>query len=228
MSGSALLAATAGFIPEGPLHPEDAIRALGVGLAVGIGLAVLDWRRGLPAVVLAAGVGLHEYRYPERLIDGFRDRPAPGNVLIGMAVALAALAIVLWLVRIALTDLMVAAGAACGAVWAIVPDTESAVILGGVLVAALAFTPPSGRARYGDAIVLLVPATAAVIGSVGRPERLEAASKAAIAVGLVVLVVTALIRHLVAAHHQRAGIPTTVRPGSTSAVTTAPAPTTAP
>lgn len=226
--GSALLAATAGFIPDGPLHPEDAIRALGVGLAVGVALAVLDWRRGLPVVVLAAGVSLQEYRYPELLIDGFRDRPLPSNVLVGIAAAVAALAILLWLVRIALADLMIAAAVAVGVVWGIVPDTESAVLLGGVLIAAMAFTPPTGHAYYGDAIVLLVPATAAVLGSVGRPERLELASKAAIAAGLGVLLLLGVARGLVQMQRQRAGRPTTVLPGSTSSTTTAPAPTTAP
>ncbi len=226
--GSALLAASAGFIPDGPLHPEDAIRALGVGLAVGVALAALDWRRGLPAVVLAAGVSLQEYRYPELLIDGFRDRPLPSNVLIGIAGAVGVLAVLLWLVRIALADLMVAAAVAVAVVWAIVPDTESAVLLGGVLIAAMAFTPPTGRAHYGDAIVLLVPAIAAVLGSVGRPERLEPASKAAIAAGLGVLLALGVGRRLVTMQRQRAGRPTTVQPGSTSSTTTAPAPTTAP
>jgi len=228
MAGSALLGATAGFIPEGPLHPEDAMRALAVGLAVGLGLAALDWRRGLPAVALAAGVCLHEYRYPETLVDGFRERPAPTTVLIGIGVAFAALALPLRLVRIAVTDLMIATAAACAAVWAIVPDTESAVILGGVLIAAMAFSPPTGLASIGDAVVVFVPAIAAVVGSIGRPERLEPASKAAVVTGLAVLAVASGIRWFVAARRQRAGTPTTVRPGSTSSVTTAPAPTTAP
>jgi hypothetical protein len=226
--GSTLFAATAGFIPDGPLHAEDAIRALGVGLAVGVALAVLDWRRGLPVVVLAAGVSLQEYRYPELLIDGFRDRPLPSNVLLGIAAAVGALAVLLWLVRIALADLMIATAAAVAVVWGIVPDTESAVLLGGVLIAAMAFTPPTGRARYGDAIVLLIPAIAAVLGSVGRPEQLETASKAAIATGLGVLLLAGVGRRLKAMQRQRAGRPTTVDPGSTSSTTTAPAPTTAP
>ena len=208
-------------IPDGPLHPDDAVIAMIVGLVVG-GL-IGRHRMAAPVLVLAAGSTL-AYRQPALVPEGIVERPAFGFVVM-VAVAVAAVAgLVVRGVGLGAFSFG-AAVAGCAAVWAIAPDTEPPLIAGAVLLAAW---PTLGRAALRWApVALLAPPFAAVIGTVGRPERTELALGAATA-AMAVTVLAAWVVSRVRDGRQRAGTPTTVAPAATSSVTTAPAATTAP
>ncbi len=210
------------MIPDGPLHPDDAIVALLTGLL----LAVVAGRTRMagPSLVAGAAVVL-AVRQPSLVPEGLSERPAPA-VAIGAAVVVACILAALLTSSgpaSARTSLLVATAGCVGA-WATAPDTEPALIAGVTLLAAVPFV---GRdARVTAPVVTIAPALAAVIGTVGRPERLPLVLAAAVTAAIAVWIGDVGRRWLV--RRQRAGTPTTVAPGATSAVTTAPAPTTAP
>jgi len=205
------------LVPEGPLHPEDAVFGLLVGLLAGCVLRCAGRHGALlvPPVVVATFIVAH-----------------PGTATGAIAGRWVGLAAVVFVVG-------VAAGAGTGgpkersarpelfavlpavaSVWGIVPDTEAAVIGGSVVVGA--WITVSARWGRGDAVLLTaIPVFAALVGSVGRPERLWPALVAVLTVTVTANAVARVLR-------QRAGTPTTVAPAATSTVTTAPAPTTAP
>lgn len=208
-------------IPDGPLHPDDAVIALIVGLVLG-GL-VGRRREAAPLVVFAAGVTL-TVRHRGLVPEGLVERPAFGLTL-SIAVAMAALA-ALTVRRLGLSSSSFGVAiTGCAAVWATAPDTEPALIAGAVLLAAW---PTLGRAAVRWApIAMISPPLAAVIGTVGRPER-DSLVLAAAAVAMTFATVVVSLLSRVQRRRQRAGTPTTVAPAATSAVTTAPAATTAP
>lgn len=212
------------LIPDGPLHPDDAIAAVLVGLAVG--LIARFTTAGPLLVVAAAGLTL-EWRHDGMLVDGVLDRPSPLWAMLGVLVV----AIVIATIAVPLAERsMRAAGlvalAPVGVVWGLVADTEPAVIGGAVLTGAVI----AGLGRSGRlvAATALVAPMAALVGSYGRPSQLTLALGAAVvwAVGarIAAEIAFAARRRL----DQRAGTPMTVEPGSTSSITTAPAATTAP
>lgn len=202
------------MVPDGPLHPDDAVLALVTGLVVA---AVGRRRAGAWVALLFGGVAMVMIlRQGAALIDGFVARPAPlapalvvcGVALIGVVAGPSGPG-----------SLIAGTVAACGVVWALVPDTEMALIAGGVLAGA-SVRPPRVASRAVGLLPVLSLA-AAVVGTAGRPDRLvPAALSAVFAASAVVAVVRVAC--------QRAGAPTTVAPAATSSVTTAPAPTTAP
>ncbi|MEM8705242.1 MAG: hypothetical protein AAGE98_02215 [Actinomycetota bacterium] len=209
-------------IPSGPLHPEDAVAALLVGLAVGL---VARFSTAGPLLVVAAAGVTFEHRHGG-LWDAVVDRPAPVWALLGVvstAIVVAALAAPLGDRSMRLAGLV--ATLPVLAVWGLVADTEAPLIGGLVLAGSLVFGP--GRAGPGVAAMALVGPVAALVGSVGRPGQLTLALVATVAWAFAVrvaLVIAATWR----GRRQRAGTPTTVEPGSTSSTTTAPAATTAP
>jgi len=211
-------------IPVGPLHPTDAIYALGFGVAVGA-MAFRSMKRWSVLVVLAA-LAVMSGRHPGDISNGFVDRPLPWLV----AAFAAAFAAGSWWVtsrrRAPVHSTALGVLAACVAVWAVVPDTESPLIAGSVILGAMVFMPRGGAAD-GPGVAWVLPIGAGVIGSVGMPNRLFVAALAT------VLVVAAVsVAQFVLGRRResttRAGDPTTVVNGATSSTTTAPAPITAP
>ena len=204
-------------VPEGPLHPEDAVYALLFGLIVG--LALRAGGRFAPALVPLAVVLAFDARHRDTAWDAVDGRR--WSVLVCLAVvALAALPGSLSREVVAVRATLFTTAMPIAAVWAIVPDTEAAVIGGGVVAGAVVTAGGTWNART-VVPVWFVPAFAALVGSVGRPARLWPA--------LIAVVVVAVAAEFGRRwRDQRAGTPTTVAPGATSDVTTAPAPTTAP
>ena len=204
-------------VPEGPLHPDDAVYALLFGLIVGLALRA-GGRLG-PALVPVAVVLAFDSRHRDTAwaaVDG-RWWPALACVLIA---ALAAIPATLRPDDTAVRATLLTAAIPVAAVWAIVPDTEAAVIGGGVLAGAFVSAGGTWDSRAAVPLWLVAP-FAALVGSIGRPGRLWPALGA--------VVVTAVVAEFGRRWRgQRAGTPTTVAPGATSDVTTAPAPTTAP
>ncbi|MEM7141897.1 MAG: hypothetical protein AAF548_12785 [Actinomycetota bacterium] len=211
------------FVPDGPLHPGAAIAGVLAGAVV---VLVCRRRPALcgPAAVVGAAIAAG-WGYGDLVIDGYADRPDTRNV------ALASVAVVvLGVLRPhRLTDAAPTALGALVGVWAVVPDTELAVLgLGVVAIVWLGslISPEASTLRRSTGCLVLIPLVAAVAGSVGRPARFEPALAVA-ALGMALAVTgLAFLRRL--REGQRAGMPTTVDPGSTSSTTTAPAPTTAP
>ncbi len=166
------------MIPVGPLHPADAVYALGFGLAV----AAVAFRSAQrwPVLVVVSAVAVMAGRHPGDISRGFVQRPAPW----GVALVALGVAAVSWSVT-AVRGTPVASVAmqvvvACAAVWMVVPDTESPLIAGSVVVGAMLFVPrDSGSLHTG--MLWVLPAAAAVIGSVGMPDRLFTALAAAAA-----------------------------------------------
>ncbi|MDW3217885.1 MAG: hypothetical protein R8F63_04665 [Acidimicrobiales bacterium] len=209
------------LIPDGPLHPEDAVLALVAGVAVGIAFR----RRSFAWIVgvLAAAWWLLRWRYGTVLADAVAARGQPLGV-IALIVAPAALLASRPLRPRTVAVLTV--GALAG-IWAMVPDTEAPLIAGAAVAGATVVAMRRGGElpahRAAGALVLL-PLCAALVGSVGRPERLGPA----LVVGLLGAGLAASSMGLWRVLRQRAGTPTTVAPAATSSTTTAPAPTTAP
>lgn len=210
----------AGVVPEGPLHPDDAAFALIAGMLVGMALRAAG--RWGAVLVPAATVLAFEARHPDvawSSIDG-RWGSLLACVAVGAvgAVPLSAPRSETVSARLALF----AVAPPVALVWGIVPDTEAAVIGGCVIAGAFVL----GSARWDRrtlALLYFVPVFAALVGSVGRPARLWPALGAVVVTTGVAAFVGWLWRR-----RQRAGTPTTVDFAGTSAVTTAPAPTTAP
>lgn len=203
-------------IPEGPLHPGHAIAAFAAGVIVGL----LMRRRPVAWTVSVAvtAVLVQLARRDGELLDAISDHP---RRLFAVAAGAGAGLVVAGL-RLHTWSVIAASGAALAMVWGIVPDTETPLIYGGVVAGGAACLPRLGRTRV-VALLAALPVIAAMVGSIGRPERLELAlSAAGLAAAGVAAVVEAGIRCA-----QRAGTPTTVTPGGTSSMTTAPAPTTA-
>jgi hypothetical protein len=207
------------LVPDGPLHPVDALWGLSAGLLVAT-VAARRAGRWLLLVAVAAGSVVLVRRGGE-LVDGYLDRPDAAFV-VGLTAAVAVLTAVRP-VRVSTSAFVAVAG--CAGVWAIVPDTEVPLIVGAVLLGAAARLPRDAVVRPGGWL-LLGPLVSAVVGSVGRPSRLGPALLVGVVLGGVAFLVVTLFRVIVSGR-QRAGTPTTLAPGATSSVTTAPAPTTA-
>ncbi|MEM9521100.1 MAG: hypothetical protein AAGA37_17400 [Actinomycetota bacterium] len=211
------------MIPDGPLHPEDAIAALVIGAAGGA--LVGHTRVAAPAVVGLYVITL-ALRHPDFLPEGFVERPAP---LLAVVALLFVAGMIAGLVsgRLAAPAPFVGlvAVAGCGAVWSTAPDTEPALIGGLLLLAGTGFLRRAA-ARWAPLLIVVAPA-AAVLGTVGRPDRLPFVLAMCVAASIAARTGLAVLARL-NRRCQRAGTPTTVAPGATSAVTTAPAPTTAP
>ena len=209
------------LIPDGPLHPDDAVAALIVGVIVG----ALFGRRPVAAAAARNGPATTlMMRHPGFVPEGLLDRPTPVAAIAGMLVAATLAAAVLRARTAAPVHTTVAAATvACAGVWATAPDTEPALIGGAVLAAS---TPFLGRAAVLWApVVVVLPFAAAVLGTMGRPGRLPLVLGVAVAAIVIARLAELGLRHW---WGQRAGTPTTAAPGATSSVTTAPAPTTAP
>lgn len=211
----------AGLVPDGPLHPDLAL----LGLVAGLAAAVVVGRhaRAWTLAVVATALGLAHGAQGGLLADCL-DRGDRASVT-GVTVAVVAVAVA---ARPRWSSAIVATGAASAAVWAVVPDTEvallgAAVLVGATVVRLLPGWLPDDRRRGNGALVLL-PAIAAAVGTIGRPSRYPLA---------VVLGVLAAAGAVAAStlwsgyRRSRAGTPSTVHPGGTSSTTTAPAPTTA-
>ena len=211
----------AALIPEGPLHPEHAAIALIAGVVVGAGVGRRSWA---PLAIVGTAAAVFAWRQPGQLVDGIVDRPVPLWAVagvVGAALVLAALVSV-GPHRSGPGTLAVFVGA-CGAVWATAPDTEAALIGGVVLAAAMPFVRPDAARLL--PIAAVVAPMAALVGTVGRPDRLTLVVVALIAAATLWRAVVVGVGWLSARY--RAGTPTTVAPGGTSSTTTAPAPTTA-
>lgn len=209
------------LIPSGPLHPEDALAAVVVGLIVGL---VARYSVSGPVLVVAAAGVTFEHRHGGTW-DALVDRPAPLWALLGVLGATIVIAVIAAPVRV---RSMRAAGCIAGvplaATWGLVADTEAPLIAGMVLLGALVFG--LGRPSVLVVGVATMAPFAAAIGSFGRPSQLPLALAAsmvwAAAARAAFESVDAVRRR------QRAGTPTTVESTATSSVTTAPAPTIAP
>ena len=206
------------LIPDGPLHPGDAIWAIGAGLLVA-GAARRHATRWVISVISSVIV-VTTWRYGSILWDGL-DHPDSGFVLLAAAFALLVGCARPMPVRLVAVGLV----AASTAVWAVVPDTELPLIVGSAVAAALVGAPSRTRSRWAGSLVVL-PLWAAVVGSLGRPSRLPLALGAA-GTAMVAVVSVALVVRAATKRNQRAGTPITVEPAGTSSTTTAPAPTTA-
>ncbi len=190
------------MIPDGPLHPVDAL----VGAAAGLVTAsvLTGWVRCRSGARWARSDDTVTAVVSALVVAGaLLIRPGPGVVVSALArpdpaLALAASAVVVAVVTAAGRDpgpvaatSLTGAGAAA-AVWALVPDTEAPLVVvgllgvGGVLALgpAVAGGGPSvaGRTR---AVVTGAVAVAALTGTVGRPDRLAPALVALTAVSLV-------------------------------------------
>ena len=158
------------MLPDGPLHPTDAV----VGMIVGVAVAVVLGGHSKRGLVLAAAATAYAVRH-QGLLDSFVDRSDPLLVVVAV-IAIGALAgtirsaMLISIGRLTLSALVATAG-----VWAIVPDTEAAVIGGGALAGSL-IRRGSRHAKTADrASLYAVPLAAAVIGSIGRQARLSPA-----------------------------------------------------
>jgi len=211
-------------IPVGPLHPTDAIYALGFGVAVGA-LAFRSMTRWTVLVILAA-LAVMSGRHSGDISTGFVDRPQPWLV----AAFAAAMAAGSWWAtsrrRASAHSNALGVLVACVAVWAVVPDTESPLIAGSVILGAMILMP-RGEAAGGYGVIWVLPIGAGVIGSVGMPNRLFAAALVTVLVAAAVAVAQLVLGRR-RESTTRAGDPTTVVRGATSSTTTAPAPITAP
>ena len=209
------------LIPEGPLHPEDAIASVIVGAIAG---SVVGRRAGAGPVTVVAAAGTLITRHHGFVPEGFIDRPTPALVIVATSVVALVAVVAVHVPKLASARTTIAAATAgCAGVWATAPDTEPALIGGATLAGSWIFLGRNS-ARWAP-VVMVVPFAAAILGTMGRPERLPLA--VAVALSLVGLCRGAAMV-LERCWFQRAGTPTTVVPGATSAVTTAPAPTTAP
>ncbi|MEO0494932.1 MAG: hypothetical protein AAF081_16115 [Actinomycetota bacterium] len=209
------------LIPSGPLHPEDAIAALVVGVVVGL---VARFSATGPLLVVAAAGVTFERRHGG-LGDAFVDRPSPLWALLGVIVAAALIAAIAEPMRHrSVRAAGLVAGVPLAAVWGLVADTEAPLIGGMVLLGAVAL----GLGRPGVAVLAtaVIAPVAALVGSVGRPSQLLLALVAAVGWAVVTRVGLEMLGWR--RRRQRAGTPVTVAPAATSSTTTAPAPTTAP
>ena len=212
------------MIPDGPLHPTDAM------LALGMGFGVAHLARTVPGVraqlVLLATVTVLAVRQGDVVVTAWTQRPAPWLVTFGLATSLLLARAHVRRRRPPTVRVAAAVLAALAVVWAMVPDTEAALIAAGVLVGSLATVSGRGRTRRAGLLVAL-PYGAAVVGSIGRPATLGPALLVATLAGLTCYVVASACgaASTRAASTGRAGTPATVAPGSTSSRTTAPAPT---
>lgn len=206
-----------GLVPDGPLHPVDAVWALAVGLALG---SVARRRAATAPLVVGGGVvALVAARPTVGLLEVVGRHPEP--VWVGVALAGVTVAAARRPVDARIGILL--AAVACGPIWALVPDTEAPLLVG----LALASAGPSVRAGGSTRLVAVpavLPVLAAAVGTLGRPDRFLPATGAA--AGVIALVVASGL--VWARWRQRAGTPRTVHPAGTSSTTTAPAPTTAP
>jgi len=209
----------AAIIPEGPLHPHDLIAGLVAGVLAG--LLARRFSRWGPWIIVAAVAVTIETRYPGVATRGFAERPS--RVFASLALPVSGV-VGLLLIRFvnSAREVMFVALVANAVVWGLVADTEPAVIVGGVVGAAL-LCVGSTKASPATAVLVTLPAAAAIIGSVGRPSQLAPALVAAAAAGIVVVALVMGFEQ----RSQRAGTPVTVASGATSSTTTAPAPTTA-
>lgn len=210
------------LIPDGPLHPDDAVAAVLIGLSVGL-LLRRRRRAWAPAIVLVIWAVV-EGRYGTAVADGFSAQGSSRLALVGLVAVVAATALRPW----RRTHLGIMVLGALAGVWAVVPDTEAPLIAGALLAAALVASSGTGRrlkATRLDALLVLLPAVAAITGVAGRPERLTPALGTAVLGALLTVAGLGLVGQV---WRSRAGTPTTVAPDSTSSTTTAPAPITAP
>ena len=220
----ALTTLAAGLVPEGPLHPTLLVTGLVAGLA-GSAVAGRDGTRWL-LITVAGAVLLAQFGQDDvlRAAFGARDDRA---VVVATTIAVAVAGLVL---RPRWSTAVVAAIGATAGVWAVVPDTEvplicGAVLAGASLVRCLPGWLPDER-RRGNGVVFVLPALSAAAGTIGRTGRHVPALALGV-LGAVLALSTFRLARAVWRSRQRAGTPTTVAPGATSSITTAPAPTTA-
>ena len=170
------------LIPDGPLHPGDAVLALVTGFT---GAVIARRRPG--AWVALAFVGpamVAVLRHGAVVVDGYTQRPSPlVPVLLTAGVGLAGLR-----VTGRPGAVVPATIAACAAVWSVVPDTEMALAGCGVLVGLSAAVPRRPSRLLG--LLPALAAVAAVVGTVGRPAGLLPATVAGFAAFGSVLTVT--------------------------------------
>lgn len=212
----------AGLVPDGPLHPELALLGVvaGVAAAVVVGRRERVWTLAVVAISLGAAQSVQG-----ALLAGFLDRGDRVSV-VGVTVAVTGVAVA---ARPRWSSAVVATFAAVATVWAVVPDTEVAllaasVLAGATLVRLLPGWLPDDRRRVNGVLVLL-PAVSAAVGTIGRPSRYP------FALVLVLLAAAGAVAAWSAGsayRRGRAGTPSTVVSGATSSTTTAPAATTAP
>ena len=114
MSGAVV--AQLSLIPDGPLHPDDAVAALIVGVIVG----GLFGRRPVAGPLLAAAAATTlAIRHPGFVPEGFLDRPTPVVAIAGMLVATTLAAAALRVrVPAPVHATMASATIACAGVWA--------------------------------------------------------------------------------------------------------------
>lgn len=209
------------MIPDGPLHPADALFALSTGLFVGYAARPLS-RRWATFVIMTA-LGVTAQRHGDVVARAWFERPMPLLVAVGVVATIAAGRAFVDRSRPPTMRVVIPVLAALAMVWAMVPDTEAPLIAAAVMLGAVPGLPPRDRSRYAGLLVAL-PLAAAVVGTIGRPDALGPALLAASTVGCGCYgVMTVIARSTL-----WAGTPTTVVYGSTSVRTTAPAPTIAP
>lgn len=214
----------AGLVPEGPLHPTLFVTGVVAGLA-GSAVAGRDGTRWLLTTV-AGAVLLVQLTQDDvlRAALGVRDDRA---VVVAATVAAVVAGTIL---RPRWSTAVIAAVGATAGVWTVVPDTEVPLICGAVLggaslVRCLPGWLPDERRRR-NALLFLLPALSAAAGTIGRTGRHVPALALGVLGAMLALSTWRLVR-VVGRSVQRAGTPTTVAPGATSSITTAPAPTTA-
>jgi len=221
---SSTLATAVRLVPEGPLHPLDALTfaLLGVTLAFVVGRHTGRW----VALVVAGAFVFISVSQGDVVASGFIDH---GERLLVLGTTAGVIAVAAGL-RMRWTTAALVSLSACAGVWAVVPDTEVPLMAGSLLVGATAvhavFGSMPGARHWFTAALLLLPLAGAAAGSAGRPARFAPAVIVGLLVVFLGIAAVGLLR--TAWSLQRAGTPTTVSPGATSSMTTAPAPTTAP
>jgi hypothetical protein len=156
------------LIPDGPLHPELAIAGVGAGLLCA-GVAGRRAALWLLLVPVAALLIVSE-RLGNVVLDGYSSHDEKMLVIAATVGAVAVAAIRPLRVSAAVA---LALGATAG-VWAVVPDTEASLLVGAVIVGALALAPRDMATRL-TAVLVALPVLAAVVGSIGRPGRFSPA-----------------------------------------------------
>ncbi|MEZ5243786.1 MAG: hypothetical protein R2707_01715 [Acidimicrobiales bacterium] len=218
-----MVVAVAGIVPEGPLHPKLFV----IGIVAGVAAAVVAGRsngRWLVSTLGAVGVVVTAAQ-GDVLVGGVVDRTDRGFVVaVTLAVIVAAMA-----TRPRWSTAAISALGACAGVWAIVPDTEVPLLVAATLAGASVVRCLPGwlpdRRSLANGVLVVLPLAGAVAGSIGRPSRYGPALAVGALTALLALSAWGLL--VLSRRRQRAGTPTTVAPGSTSSMTTAPAPTTA-
>ncbi len=209
------------MIPDGPLHPADALLALSTGLFVGYAARPLP--RRWTAFVIAAVLGVIAQRHGDVVARAWFERPMPLLIASVAVVSVASARALVDRARPPTMRVVLPVFASLAVVWAMVPDTEAPLIAAAVMLGAVPGLPARDRSPCAGLLVAL-PFATAVVGTSGRPEALGPALVAGAAAGCAFYgVMTVIARSTL-----WAGTPATVVYASTSVRTTAPAPTMAP